>query len=75
MNNMMFADMGVGARVPAYQSCSSASMTESAIYVPALQAGTRLCFNTTEGNLAAVRVDEIQDDYDMVVSFITWEGP
>ena len=75
MNSMRFADLGIGPRVPLHHSCSDATRNEPAIYVPALAAGTRLCFNTTDGNLAGVRVDEIQPDGDLVISFITWEGP
>jgi hypothetical protein len=37
--------------------------------------GTLLCYNTTGGNLAGIRVDEIQADEDIVLSFVTWEGP
>jgi hypothetical protein len=75
MNSMRFADLGLGPRVPLHHSCSEATRNESSIYVPALAAGTRLCFDTTDGNLAGVRVDEIQPDGDLVISFITWEGP
>ena len=75
MNGMRFANVGVGGGLPSYAGCLAASRTESAVYVPTLQAGTRLCFNTTEGNLAGFRVDQIQPDHDLVVSYVTWEGP
>jgi len=35
----------------------------------------RLCIDTTEGNLAGLRVDEIRPDEELVISFVTWEGP
>ena len=74
MNEMQFANVGVGDGLPSYTACSSVSRTGVAIYVPALEQGTRLCFDTTEGNLAGFYVEEIQPDYDLVVSYVTWQG-
>jgi hypothetical protein len=64
----------VGPSVPSYTFCDS--MTKSAtggVSVPTLTVGTLLCYNTTEGNLAGIRVDEIQADEDIVLSFVTWD--
>ena len=61
--------------LPSFYGCSIQAKAEVAIYIPTLQAGTRLCFNTTDGNLAGFRVDEIQPDHDLVISYVTWEGP
>jgi hypothetical protein len=76
VNGMSFGTMGaVGPSVPSYGACEA--MTKSSlggVSVPTLQAGTRLCYDTTEGNLAGIRVDEIQADDDIVLSFVTWEG-
>ena len=64
----------VGPSVPSYTFCDS--MTKSStggVSVPTLTVGTLLCYNTTEGNLAGIRVDEIQADEDIVLSFVTWD--
>jgi hypothetical protein len=64
----------VGPSVPSYTFCDS--MTKSStggVSVPTLTVGTLLCYNTTGGNLAGIRVDEIQMDEDIVLSFVTWE--
>jgi hypothetical protein len=75
-NGLSFGVAGaVGPSVPSYTFCES--MTKSAtggVSVPTLQVGTLLCYNTTSGNLAGIRVDEIQADEDIVLSFVTWEG-
>jgi methionine-rich copper-binding protein CopC len=75
MNGMRFTTMGIGPNLPSFHSCSTSAKAEVAIYIPTLQAGTRLCFETTDGNLAGFRVDEIQPDHDLVISYVTWEGP
>jgi hypothetical protein len=65
----------VGPSVPTYAACDA--MVKNAfggVSVPTLTAGTLLCYNTTAGNLAGIRVDEIQADEDIVLSFVTWEG-
>jgi hypothetical protein len=76
VNGMSFGVAGaVGSSVPSYTFCES--MTKSAtggVSVPSLTAGTLLCYNTTDGNLAGIRADEIQADEDIVLSFVTWEG-
>lgn len=75
MNGMFFTNMGVGPGLPSFAGCASAPMSEQAIYTPTLQAGTRLCFLTTAGNIAGFYVQEIQPDDDLVISYVTWEGP
>ena len=74
MNGMRFANVGLGGGVPSYVGCSTSSRTETAIYTPSLQNGTRLCFNTTDGNLAGLYVEQIQPDDSLLISFVTWEG-
>jgi hypothetical protein len=74
MNGMTFANVGVGPSLPSFHSCSAAAKAEVAIYTPTLQAGTRLCFKTTGGKLAGIRVDEIQPDHDLVISYVAWQG-
>jgi hypothetical protein len=62
--------------VPSYAGCSSTPRNATGgMSVPTLQAGMRLCIDTTDGNLAGLRVDEVQPDEDLVISFVTWEGP
>lgn len=73
MNGTKLLDLGVGDGLPSYANCSSFSITGAAIYVPTLQKGTRLCFTTTEGNLAGFYVENIESDYDMVISYVTWQ--
>jgi hypothetical protein len=81
-NPMLVAENGtsfgvagaVGPSVPSYTFCDS--MTKSStggVAVPTLTVGTLLCYNTTAGNLAGIRVDEIQADEDIVLSFVTWD--
>jgi hypothetical protein len=73
VNGMQFANLGVGTGVPGYASCSAVEKNLGTLYTPDLQAGTRLCVETTEGNLAGLRVEEIKSDYNLVVSFVTWQ--
>jgi hypothetical protein len=77
VNGMSFGVMGVvGPSIPSYATCDAmAKISYGGIPVPDLQVGTLLCYNTTGGNLAGIRVDEIQADEDIVLSFVTWEGP
>ncbi len=74
MNGMRFANVGIGGDVPSYTGCFVSTRTQPAIYTPTLQNGTRLCFNTTDGNLAGLVVLQIQPDDSLLVSFVTWEG-
>jgi hypothetical protein len=76
-NGTSFGMMGaVGPSVPTYPACHSMPKTSfGGVSVPTLKVGTLLCYNTTEGNLAGIRVDEIQPDDDIVLSFVAWEGP
>lgn len=77
VNGLTFGVAGaVGPSVPSYTFCDSLPKDSSdGVAVPTLTVGTLLCYNTTEGNLAGIRVDEIQADEDIVLSFVTWEGP
>jgi hypothetical protein len=73
MNGASFGVMGaVGPSVPSYAACDSLAK-DAFGGVPAPAVGTLLCYSTTEGNLAGIRVDEIQADEDIVLSFVTWE--
>jgi hypothetical protein len=76
MNGMSFGILAVGPSIPSYTTCESmAKNAYGSVVVPTtLTVGTLLCYNTTEGNLAGIRVDEIQADEDIVLSFITWDG-
>jgi len=76
VNGTKWASVGVGSGVPSYAGCSSTPRTATGgLSVPTLQVGMRLCIDTTEGNLAGLRVDEIRPDEELVISFVTWEGP
>jgi hypothetical protein len=77
MNGMSFGTLAVGPSIPSYTTCDSLPKhAYGGVVVPTtLTVGTLLCYNTTEGNLAGIRVDEIQADEDIVLSFVTWEGP
>jgi hypothetical protein len=75
VNGTTWANVGLGGSVPSYVGCSSTPRTATGgVSVPTLQAGTRLCLDTTDGNLAGLYVDEIQPDDHLVISFVTWEG-
>ena len=75
VNGMSFGVAGaVGPSVPSYTFCESMAKTDTGgVAAPTLTVGTLLCYNTTEGNLAGIRVDEIQADEDIVLSFVTWD--
>lgn len=75
VNSTSFGVAGaVGPSVPSYTFCESMAKTATGgVPVPTLTIGTLLCYNTTEGNLAGIRVDEIQADEDIVLSFVTWD--
>jgi len=75
MHGMMLADLGVGDGLPTAADCFSTPLTAPSIQTPLLQSGYRLCFNTTEGNLAALYVEDIQvpGAHNLVLSFVTWQ--
>jgi len=75
MHGVMLADLGVGEGLPEPGACFSAAVSEPSIQTPLLQPGHRLCFSTTDGNLAAVYVEELNvpGDHDLVLSFVTWQ--
>jgi hypothetical protein len=74
VNGMSFGTLAVGPSVPSYTTCDSLVKNAfGGVPVPTLTVGTLLCYNTTEGNLAGIRVDEIQADEDIVLSFVTWD--
>jgi hypothetical protein len=68
------ANVGLGPCLPTYTECYGVGKGLSFIYAPPLQTGSRLCFETKDGNLTALRVDEIQPDHDLVISYATYEG-
>lgn len=74
-NGVSFGVAGaVGPSVPSYAFCGSmAKSSTGGVSVPTLKVGTLLCYNTTGGNLSGIRVDEIQADEDIVLSFVTWD--
>ncbi len=73
-NGVRFANVGPGMRLPSYVDCYDAGKGLSGIYVPDLQAFTLLCLETTDGNVTALRVDEIQSNNRLKISYVTWEG-
>jgi hypothetical protein len=74
MNGVSFGTLAVGPSVPSYTTCDSLPKhAYGGVVVPTLTVGTLLCYNTTEGNLAGMRVDEIQANEDIVLSFVTWD--
>jgi hypothetical protein len=63
-----------GAAEPAYSGCEQASLTSGPVPFASVSLGTYLCYQTDQGYLGWLRLDEVNPETNMIrISFLVWE--